>query len=746
MNYFCLFKKTTTQQEKNKISMNKFLYALSLASAVCLSGLANSPGLKDITDGKYKEKTLPEIYGMNDGEHYTLKGEDAKTIIRYAYRTGMPVDTIFDTATAKDCPFKTFDGYSFSPDETKILIYTEKENIYRRSFKATYYTFEIKRNRVKPLSENGKQQAALFSPNGRMVAFVRDNDIFLKKLDYGTESAVTQDGEKNKIINGIPDWVYEEEFATTLSMAWSPDNSFLTFIKYNETDVPQYDIQLFEGSCPALTRYTLYPGMFNYKYPVPGEKNARVGVYSYSVETKGIRKLDVPTEEEDYIPRILFTDNPEQLAVVTLNRHQNRLRVYATNPKSGVSRLLVQDESETWIDPGNIDGLRFYPDFFTFVSDKDGYRHLYQYSRSGALMRQVTRGEWEMTEFLGYNEKNKSFFFQSTQQGPMYRAIYRTDKNGKITLLSSAKGTNNAWFNPDATYFINQYNSTETPSVYTICNAQGKTLHTLLDNNDLLQQVRKISTVRKEFFTFRNASGTELNGWMIKPAGFDASQKYPVVMIQYSGPGSQMVLDKWNFDWDEYLAENGYVVTCVDGRGTGGRGAAFEKAVYLNLGILESEDQIAAARYIGSLGFTDKNKIAIWGWSFGGYNTLMSMTRGKGVFRAGVAIAPVTDWKYYDSIYTERFMRTPAENDEGYRAGSPLVHAGELSGQLLLISGTADDNVHYLNSLQYTSALVEAGIQFDMMYYTNRNHSIRGCNTRYHLYTKITDFLNHHLK
>lgn len=725
---------------------NKWLYTISSALAICFSVRAQGPDLKDITDGKYKEKKLPSVCAMNDGEHYTLKGEDNKTIVRYAYRTGLPADTLFNTATAKDCPFETFEGYSFSPDETKILIYTDSEKIYRRSFKASYYIFEIKRNRIKSLSENGKQQSTLFSPNGRMVAFVRDNNIFLKKLDYGTESAVTRDGEKNKIINGIPDWVYEEEFATTLSMSWSPDNAFLTFIKYDETEVPQYDIQLFEGYCPALTRYALYPGAYTYKYPVAGEKNAVVSVHSYSVETKGVRQLDVPTEKEDYIPRLLFTDNPEQLAVVTMNRHQNRLRVYAVNPKSGVSRLLVQDESDTWIDPENINGLHFYPDFFTFVSDRDGYRHLYQYSRSGALMRQITRGEWEMTDFLGYNAKTKSFFYQSTQQGPLYRAIYRTDGQGKTTLLSTEKGTNQAWLNPTGIYFINQYSSIETPSVYTICNSQGKTLHTLLDNRALRQQVENVTTVKKEFFTFRNPAGIELNGWIIKPAGFDASKKYPAVMVQYSGPGSQSVRDRWDFGWEEYLAENGYVVASVDGRGTGGRGAAFEKSVYLRLGILESDDQIAAARYIGSLGFTDKDRIAIWGWSFGGYMTLMSMTRGKDIYRAGIAIAPVTDWKYYDSIYTERFMRTPKENDEGYRNGSPLMQANELSGRLLLITGTADDNVHYLNSLQYASALVEADIQFDMMYYTNRNHSITGCNTRYHLYTKITDFLNRELK
>lgn len=727
--------------------MNKLLLCIVGAFILSQSVLqAKTAGLKEIIGGNFKAEKMETITSMNDGEYFTKKSNNGKMILKYSYRSGKVTDTLFNVATAKECPFKTFDGYTLSEDEKIIMLYSDREPVYRRSFKANYYTFEIKRNLIKPLSENGKQQAAIFSPNSRYVAFVRDNNIFIKDLVYSTETAATKDGEKNKIINGIPDWVYEEEFALTNSMAWAPDNSSLAFIKYDETDVPEYSIQMFEGYCPSLTEYELYPGEFQYKYPVAGKKNATVAVYSYSIEYRVVKKLDVPLDADGYIPRIRFTSNPEQLAVMTLNRHQNQFKMFATNPRSGVSKLLIQEQSKYWIDTETFDMITFYPDFFIFPSEKSGYRQLYQYSPTGTLIKQITRGNWDVTEYLGYNPQNKNFYYQSATEGPLYRAIYKTDAKDKTVNLSEKKGTNRAQFSKTCSYFINEYSSINTPDVVTVQSEDGKTLRTVENNKSLQQTLSKIETVTKEFFTFKNSAGDELNGWMMKPLNFNPGQKYPVVMIQYSGPGSQLVTDSWSFGWEQYLAANGYVVACVDGRGTGCRDVQFEKCIYQKMGVFEAQDQIETARYLGALDFVDKQNIAIWGWSFGGYNTLMSMTLGNGIFKAGIAIAPVTDWKYYDSIYTERYMRTPKENFEGYEQTSPLRMANKLSGRLLIISGTADDNVHFLNTVQYCSALIQANKQYDMRIYPNCDHSITGCNTRLHLYTGLVDFLQQNLK
>ena len=706
---------------------------------------ANTADLKDILSGKFSQYGVGAMNSMKDGEHYTAS-PDGKLIVKYQYKTGNPVDTLFNVETAKECPFKRFDGYSFSEDEKKILIYTDREGIYRRSFKANYYTFEIKRNLVKPLSEGGKQQVATFSPDGRMVAFVRDNNIYLKKLDYNTESAITTDGAKNKILNGIPDWVYEEEFACVNSLAWSSDSECLSFVKYDETEVPEYSIQKYEGMCPGLQEYELYPGAFKYKYPVAGEKNAKVSVHTYVVSSKATKKMDVPLDDDGYIPRIRYAKAADQLMVMTLNRHQNLFKMFVANARTGVSKLLVQDESPYWIDPDNMDYITFYPDFFVFASEREGYRHLYQYSLTGELIKPITQGEWNVTAYLGYDDKTKSFYYQSTEEGPIYRTVYKVDAKGKKTKLSDKKGTNHASFSNGCKYYVNQFSNSETPLLITVHNQQAKVLRTLEDNTRLQNELSKINYAKKEFFTFQTPDGTELNGWVMKPVNFDANKKYPVLMTQYSGPGSQSVLDQWEFGWEQYLTANGYVVACVDGRGTGGRSEKFSKCIYMQMGVLEAQDQIAAAQYMGSLNYVDSQNIAIWGWSFGGYMTLMAMTSSKGVYKAGVAIAPVTDWKFYDTIYTERYMRTPQENFEGYEKTSPLVHAAQLDGRLLLVSGTADDNVHFQNSLQFSEALVQANKQFDMQFYTNRDHSIYGCNTRLHLYTKVVDFLDRNLK
>ena len=725
--------------------MKKIIFTL-LCTIALFTFRTQAFTLEDITSGKFLPQDVAETYPSTDGVHYYAATNGNTRIVKCEYRTGHEVDTLFDVKTARECNLKSFDGFSLSPDEKHLLIYADSEPIYRRSFKANYYTFEIRRNLLKPLSEGSKQQVAVYSPNGRMVAFVRDNNIYIKKLDYGTEVAVTRDGERNKIINGAPDWVYEEEFAMTSTLQWSPDDATLAFVKFDESQVPLYSFQLYEGYCPAYPEYRFYPGSFAYKYPVAGETNSQVSVFSYTVDTRALKKMNLPLASDSYIPRIQFTPDPNRLAVVSLNRTQNQMDIYTVNPKSGVSKLLLRETDKAWIDEPILDNIAFYPDFFIMASCRSGYQHLYRYNYNGTLARQITRGEWNVSKFLGYDAQSGSYFYESNQEGALYKAIYKMNAKGVETKLSTLKGTNTAEFNPSCTYFINRYSSIDEPLVVTVCDARGKTLRTLEDNTALKALAAQSDLPRKEFFTCANAAGDPMNGYILKPSNFDPSKRYPVVMSQYSGPGSQSVLDNWKVDWEYYLANQGFIVACVDGRGTGGRSRAYETAVYMQLGKYETEDQVAGAEYMRTLPYVDGNRIGIYGWSYGGYETLMAMSTGNGIYRAGVAIAPVTDWRYYDTIYAERFMRTPQENGDGYRQSAPITHAAKLKGSLLIVSGTADDNVHYLNTLQYSAALVEAGIQFDSQIYTNKDHHIRGCNTRHHLYTRVCNFFADKLK
>ncbi len=725
--------------------LKRFVTLLILSLIACL-GQINALSLHDITDQKLKPNDIATLYPSIDGIHYYLATDGNTRIVKCDYRTGKEVETIFDVETARECPLKSFEGFSLSPDEKHLLIYTDSERIYRHSFKATYYTFEIRRNLLKPLSDGGKQQIPLYSPNGRMVAFVRDNNIYIKKLDYGTEVAVTRDGKRNEIINGAPDWVYEEEFVFSSTLQWSPDDATLAFVRFDESQVPEYSMALYEGYCPALPEYKYYPGAFVYKYPVAGETNSKVSVHSYTIETRALKTMDLPVKGEFYIPRIKFTSDPNRLAIVTLNRTQNEMNIYTANPKSGVCKLLLRETEKAWIQEETYDQLAFFPNFFVLPSNRSGYTHLYQYNYNGSLTRQITRGDWSVTKFLGYDEKTRSYFYESNQEGAIYCAVYKVNEKGNVTRLSDAQGTNHAQINPSCTYFVNKYSSSQQPLVVTVCDARGKVLRTLEDNAELKAYAQEVQLPQKEFFTCRNNAGDEMNGFIIKPIDFDPSKRYPVVMSQYSGPGSQSVLDRWKIDWEYYLATQGFIVACVDGRGTGGKGQAYETSVYMHLGKYETEDQVAAAEYMRSLPYVDGDKIGIYGWSFGGYETLMAMSTGNGIYRAGVAIAPVTDWRYYDTVYAERFMRTPKENEEGYIQSAPITHAPNLKGKLLIISGTADDNVHHLNTLQYSAALIEAGIQFDMQVYPNKNHHIDGCNTRHHLYTRVCDFFIKNLK
>lgn len=692
--------------------------------------------LHEIINGEFRQTTaIGEMRSLPDGEHYTAMNPERTMIVRYAYRTGQPVDTLFNTATARECTFDTFQGYQIASTGHRILVWREREAIYRRSWKAEFYDYDVRRNYLKPLSDTGKKlMIPTFSPDGRMCAYVIDNNIWLKKFDFDTEIQVTNDGEAHKILNGITDWVYEEEFAVTNLMAWSPDNEQLAFVRFDESAVREYNMQMYGDG--------LYPVTYDFKYPKAGQRNSRVTLHAYNVNSKDTKKLDVPVDEESYIPRILFTTHSDQLAVLTLNRHQNLFNMYYANPKSGVFRLILREENKAYIDSEWLYSLRFTANGFYYVSEQNGYAHLYQYSPTGVMQRQITQGNWDVTAFLGIHEATNTVYYQSAEESPMRRSVYSIDAKGNKTKLSVQEGTNNAAFSNNFAYFVNTYSSVQTPARITVHETKSrKELRVLQNNESLKTKLTQYAFSPKEFMTIETASGIELNAWMVKPTNFDPSRQYPVLMTQYSGPNSQEVLDRYGMDWEQYLAANGIIVVAVDGRGTGARGEAFRKCTYLRMGELESRDQVEAAQALGKLPYIDGKRMAIYGWSFGGYNTLMAMTTGDGTFKAGIAVAPPTDWKFYDTIYTERFMRTPQENFEGYALTSPLERAADLQGKLLLIHGTADDNVHFAQSMVYAEALVQAGKQFDMHIYKDRNHGISGGNTRLHLYTKICNFL-----
>lgn len=728
--------------------MKRFFTLLLLAIFVTGIQAQQKVTLRDIAQGTYRAQGISGLKPMLDGEHYTQISSDHKRIVKYSFKTGEEVGTLFDVTTARDCDLKSFDDYILSPDEKLILIQTETKPIYRHSFTAVYYIYNVKNNKMEPLSNNGPQQVPLFSPDGNQIAFVRNNNIYLVKLLFGnSESQVTKDGEYNHVLNGIPDWVYEEEFSFNRAFDFSADSKMIAYVRFDESAVPMFSFPWYKGLAPEKTSYATYPGAYEYKYPKAGEVNSKVSVHTYDIKSHVTRKMDLQIDSDGYIPRIKFTSDPEKLAIMTLNRHQNRLDLYMANPRSGLCKVAIRDEAEQYIKESAYSNIKFYPEHIVMMSEKDGYNHLYLYTIAGNLVKQITKGQFEVTSFLGWDQKANVFYYASNEESPLRTAIYKIDGKGKKTKLSTRTGSNSAIFSTNQKYYINTFSNISTPTLITLNDNRGKELTTLLDNSKLKAQTAQLNMPQKEFFTFRTSSGVELNGWMMKPANSNANKKYPVILHQYSGPGSQQVIDRWGIGsfgdgglFEAYMCDKGYIMVCVDGRGTGGRGAAFEKCTYLQLGVKEAEDQVETARYLGTLPYIDGKRIGIWGWSFGGYNTLMSMSDGSGAFKAGVAIAAPSDWRFYDTVYTERFMRTPKENAEGYDAGSAIKRAPQLKGSLLLIHGTADDNVHYQNCAEYSEALVQAGIQFDMQVYTNRNHGIFGGKTREHLMNRVANF------
>lgn len=693
----------------------------------------------------FTQKQLPGMQPAKDGNHYTLMEEGTK-IVKYNYLTGQKVATLLDLKAVADAPLKGFMSYELSDDETKILLMTEMEPIYRHSFTASYYVWNSVTQELLPLSDKGKQQLATFSPDGERVAFVRDNNLFIKNLKFGTETQVTTDGEKNRIINGAPDWVYEEEFGFSKAFAWSPDSRFLAYIRFDETAVKEFTMSLFNaaGNTPGKVEY---PRLETFKYPRAGEGNSQVSVKIYDVKVRSNILAATGKESDIYIPRLRWVPDASNLVIMRMNRRQNQLDLLLTNPYTGDTRPLYTEKNEKYIDESFLDHFTFLDNGqFVVISERDGFAHLYLHDKEGFELKQLTSGKYDVTDFYGFDPIRKLFYYQAAAASPLRRGVCFVSADGKKRgQLSTLDGTNRATFSRNFNYYIHYHTSNTTPALITLHDWKGKQIRVLESNETLKTKLAEYAIPAREFFTFTTPEGVPLNGWMIKPAGWDPSKKYPVVMTQYSGPNSQQVTDSWSVGWNEYLAQEGFGVVCVDPRGTGARGEEFRKVTYMQLGRYESDDMVEAARYLASLPWVDGSRIAIWGWSYGGFMTALTMAKGGDLFRAGIAVAPVTNWRFYDNIYTERYMRKPDENPQGYDDNSPVTHAAKIKGRLLLVHGSADDNVHVQNSMTFAEALVQAGVPFDMAIYTDRNHSIRGGNTTIHLYSKMEEFLKQQL-
>lgn len=732
----------------------KRLYFLivTLLFAVTASKAGGKLDLKAITAGEFSSESLVHVEPSSDGESYAQISSDGRRILKYSFKTGQQTGVLFDASTARGASIERVEGYLMSPDGSKMLIQTQTKRIYRHSFTAVYYIYTVAGNKLEPLSDGAAQQSPLWSPDGTMVAFVRDNNIFLVKLLYNNaESQITKDGERDKVLNGIPDWVYEEEFSTSQSMVFTADSKQLVWIRYDESQVKEYAMPMYCGMAPSHEENTTYPGSYRYKYPKAGQQNATVSVLSFDIKSRQTRTLQLPLDPDGYIPRLKSTSDPAKVVVFTLNRHQDNLRIYMANPLSTVCQLTFDDKVAKYIKEDSYSDAQVTASHIVLTSERSGMNSIYVYSLGGQLQRTIQQGV--VTQLYGIDETSGDVFFAALPEGATEQAVYVSHRNGRTECLSPKKGWNTAVFSGNFKYYLLTWSDLNTPPVTTLCTTAGaKQVKTLVDNKTLAASYASFPMGQKELFTFTTGEGVQLNGWMVKPADFSASKRYPVIMYQYGGPGNQQVKNAWGIGMngqgailEQYLAQQGYIVVCIDGRGTGGRGAEFEKCTYLHLGQLEARDQVEGALWLGRQAYVDKAHIAIWGWSYGGFNTLMSMSEGRGVFCCGIAIAPPTDWRFYDTVYTERFMRTPQENAAGYD-DNPIKRASQMQGALLICHGLADDNVHYQNTAEYVEALVQADKDFSQLVYTNRNHSIYGGNTRHHLFRQCVNFFNAHMK
>lgn len=727
--------------------MNKNLRHYISAAAVTMCATATAAPLTvadycqpDLTRPVSVKTPMP----LADGTSYSAISADGRSIESYSFKTGKKLETLFCLDAQKgDVKIDSFDGYSISDNGRKIMLWQETSKIYRHSFYAEYYVYDTFRGTMQRVSTGGPQRGATMSHDGLQVAYMRDNNLWISNLDYGTDKAITKDGQTNKVINGIPDWVYEEEFGMQTAMAWNGQDNVLAFIRFDESEVPVYSFDNYKSYCDADPLTDVYPESYSYKYPLAGYPNSTVTVLAYHVDNQTVKQMDIPIGK-DYVPSMEFDGTGTNLMVMTLNRDQNSLKLYKVNPGSTISKVIYTETSDAWLSPSAYQMGEYGAKSFYIGSEKSGYRHLYEYDYNGNCLRQVTKGEWNVTNFYGCDPRTGTVYVQTTQLGPVNRNIAAVERTGKTTILNNTPGTENAWFSSDCRYFLRFYSNAVTPPVFTLCDSRGKLL-TEVENN-AQYAAKYASAPKKEFLQIPNAEGEMMDAFIIKPADFSASNKYPLLMYQYNGPDSQEVLNAWRMEGIYYLASQGYVVVAVDGRGTGNRSRQWATSVYRRLGQLETKDQLAGAKWMKQQSYIDPQRTACFGWSYGGYMTLMELGDPDCTFKAGVAMAPVTDWRFYDSVYTERYMTTPQQNESGYDAASALNRTQNLKGRLLIMSGTSDDNVHFYNTLKYTSKLYSQGTVFDMMALTGFEHSLPKCNARAMLFKKICDFLDHNVR
>ncbi|WP_347216792.1 S9 family peptidase [Chryseobacterium sp.] len=709
--------------------MKKLLLTLTIAAAFH-NVSAQEITLDKIYSGYYRGKGIAGITSMKNGENYLVI--EPSGIAKYSYKTSQKEGNLVDGS---------FESYVFSDDESKILLQKESQPIYRHSFLGRFEVKDLKSGKVISLNEGKPVQEPSFSPDATKVAFIADNNLFYQDLTSGKITQITNDGKKNAILNGLADWVYEEEFGHAKQYEWTKNSDAIVFVKSDESQVPEIYIPIYGKN--------LYPVEMRYKYPKAGEKNSVVSAQLYRLDAEKVMPLNLGSFKNYYIQNVFQTAKADEMVLITSERIQNASDVLKVNTKTGAVQKLFTETDDKWIETDSPTIEFLDDDSFLWASERDGNRHLYWYDKDGKLKKQVTKGNWEVTDYYGFNPKSKEIYIQTTEKGSINKVVSKVNiETGKSQLISNAEGNNAANFSKSYNYFIETSSTAAKPHTYVLKDGNGKTVKELQNNNDQLQKLKADNFVEKEFITIPNAVGDQMNAWVMKPKNFDPNKKYPLFMFQYSGPGSQQVANSWdngNAMWFNHLVQKGYIVACVDGRGTGYKGAKYKKVTYMNLGKYEIEDQITAAKWFGNQSYVDKSRIGMFGWSFGGYMTSLAMTKGADVFKMGIAVAPVTNWRYYDSVYTERFMRTPQENPDGYDKNSPTEYAKLLKGKFLLIHGTADDNVHFQNSMELSEALIQNKKQFDFMAYPDKNHGIYGGQTRPQLYQKMTDFILNNL-
>ena len=721
------------------MNIRHFIAIIGFLTTTLIYSQEKQISLEDIWSGEFRTEGMQALHSMKNGKQYSVLNFNRQyrtaTIDIYDYKTLEKVKTLVSSADIAE--IQGFFDYSFSDDETKVILTTKSIPVFRRSTLGEFYVYDIASKTATKVSDDLIQEPT-FSPDGTKIAYGFENNLYVKDLASGKVEAITSDGEKNKIINGITDWVYEEEFSFVRAFDWNSDSNQIAFIRFDESQVPEFSMDVYGSD--------LYQTQQVFKYPKAGEANSKVSLHLYDLKTNKTKEIKVDKSYNDfYIPRIKWTNDSNVLSAQYMNRHQNELDLWMINTKSMTSNLVLAEKDKAYVDVTF--NLTFLKDnSFIWTSEKDGFNHIYHYSKDGKLINQITNGDWEVTDYYGFNENANTIYYQSVENGSINRDVYSIKLNGKNKKrLTKTDGTNSASFSADFTYFINTHSSATTPQEYTLNSSKsGEVVKSIKDNDKLAQKVGEYITSKKEFSTI-NVNGNDLNMWMIKPADFDSKKKYPLFMYQYSGPGSQQVANRWNSTndyWYQMLAQQGYIVACVDGRGTGFKGADFKKVTQNELGKYEVEDQIAAAKKLGDLPYIDESRIGIWGWSYGGFMSSNALFKGNDVFKMAIAVAPVTSWRFYDTIYTERYMTTPQENPSGYDENSPINHVDKLEGDFLLIHGSGDDNVHLQNTMRMVEALIQADKQFEWMIYPDKNHGIYGGNTRLHLYKKMTNFIN----